>query len=282
MKPRSYSQSLAWVSSAHIALIGGLFGLTVVHGCMSPPPDTKGPMELIVEVPSDIYEVSPVAAPPAPAPEPEKAVQPEIKDDDFAIVEPPKPKPVKPKETAQPDNKPKPDPKKQANQQTPNNTKVAPDRRLIVRHVKPTSNRKTQLTAAEIARLLDHGAKPGSTSTLSDKQLRELAKTDIQYGHGDPVTMDAAYYELIRQTLYRVWNQPSSIGVAGLVTRVELAMSPDGSITDSRIINGSGNPVMDASVVKALRSIRRVSGVPPAFLSAHRRITVAFELTGDG
>lgn len=262
------------VSSAHVILVGAIFGLTVVHGCMSPPPDTKGPMELIVEVPSDIIDLTAMPPPADVVPQvEEKKLPPEVKDDDFVTDDKTAPKK---KDT------PPVDKKVVQEKKPPADKKTASDKKLVKRPVKVTSNRKSKLTAAEIERLLGQGAKAGKKATLSDDALRNLAKTEMKYGDGDPVTMEAAYFELIRQTLYRVWNQPSSIGVAGLVTRVELTMTPDGSIADSRIVSGSGNPVMDASVSKALKTVRRVSGLPPGFLSSHRRITVAFELTGDG
>lgn len=289
MKHDSYSRNLAVVSGLHAALIAILFGLTVIPGCMSPPPDTKGPMELTVEVPADIIDVS---ATPAPPPGEEKTAEPEPvkpdQDDPADVI----PEPV-------PDKKKKPEPVKIKEVKPPDKTKTAKtdvkppdknktsktavnDKKLIRRQVTATSNRKSKLTAAEIERLLANGAKAGRKSSLSDADLKNLARTDMKFGQGDPVSREAAYFELIRQTLYRGWAQPSSIGVAGLTVRVELILNSDGSIASSRILNGSGNPTMDASVSRALNNVRRIPGLPADFLSSHRRISVAFELTGDG
>lgn len=287
MKTVPYSRNLAVVSGLHAVLIALLLGLSLLPGCASPPPENSGPMQLTVEVPADIIDVS---ATPAPPPREEKAAEPEPtppdKDDADAIPESvpdkqKKPDPVKIKEIRQPDKKVtksgvKPDKK------TPDKPAVADDRKLIRRPVKIVSNRRSKLTAAEIERLLAQGATAGRKSSLSDKDLKNLARSDMKFGQGDPVSREAAYFELIRQTLYRGWAQPSSIGVAGLTVRVELTFNPDGSIVSSRILNGSGNQVMDASVSRALNTVRRVPGLPADFLSSHRRISVAFELTGDG
>jgi TonB family protein len=89
------------------------------------------------------------------------------------------------------------------------------------------------------------------------------------------------YLELVRATLYRAWDQPTQIGVAGLVARVELSLSSDGSVSASRLLSGSGNAVMDESVMRAVRAVHRIPGLPAEFALSHRRIAVAFELTGN-
>jgi len=94
--------------------------------------------------------------------------------------------------------------------------------------------------------------------------------------------MDDAYKEMVRKILYRAWDQPGSLGVVGLSTHVELTVSPDGRILDSRLVSGSGNAVMDNSVMQAVRSVSRLNGVPGDYLARHHKMVVSFELTGDG
>lgn len=140
---------------------------------------------------------------------------------------------------------------------------------------------KTKLSDEEIMRALSKGAKIGKPS-LSDDQIRAALDSQQRYGNGPAMTPDMVYMDIMRQTLYRAWDQPTDIGIAGLVTRVELSMDPDGTIASSRITAGSGNRIMDDSVMRAVRAVRRISRVPPEFFRSHRRIVVAFELTGNG
>ncbi len=205
---------------------------------------------------------------------PEKQVE-EKKDDtppdpdEVAIL---KPK-AKDKEKKKPDVKPV-EPKK-AESKT---SKIKVSDKVVKR---PLPNGKGKLTAEEVRKLLDRGAKIGKKSTLSEADMRRLLNSDSRFGEGSAVTQEFIVLDMVRQAMYRAWNQPTDIGIAGLVTRVELTFNPDGTIVGSRIISSSGNKTMDASVLRAVESVHRVSGLPSGYLSSHRRIPVAFELTGN-
>jgi TonB family protein len=193
--------------------------------------------------------------------------------DEKDIPEPEKPKPPKeePKPKPPAPKPPKPEPKK------PNKIEVS--KKLVRRQ--PTSQRRSKLTAEELQRLLDRGARTGSKATLSDDDLRRALNSDMRFSPGNPMSQELLYLEMVRQALYKSWNQPASLGVAGLVTQMEITVQPNGTILGSRVLAGSGNRVMDDSVVRAVQSVRRIYGVPASFFEGHRRIRVAFELTGD-
>jgi TonB family protein len=279
----TFGHHLFWVSLTHAVLIGLILGISFIPGCEGPPDTATTLVELIVpdfpgeDVPPDTGPAGPVQpdpAPPAPpAPRPPAPAPP----DTGGFTEPAKPKDKKPKaeSTAKPPEK-KTEVRKDA---SPQPGKILVSKTLVKRPSRPGS--KTKLSAEEIQRLLDRGAKIGKP-TLSDNQLRTLVDSTSKYGPGTAMTQDMVYMEVVRQTLYKAWDQPTEIGIGGLVARVELSLDPDGTLTGSRMTAGSGNRVMDESVMRAVRSVRRISRVPAEFLRAHRRIVVAFELTGNG
>ena len=278
----SYTRYIMASGGAHALLIAGLLGFSMVHGCAHPP-DKGNQHELSLEIP-DLGQQDPTPTPaPTPAlvpvvkadPQPEEppVVAPPDKED-IVLPTPEKNKREKPKKPeVKPDSARKPDSK----------LKIEVNRTLVVRGLpKPTTSRRPKLTPEEIAKAIRLGAHPGKTSTLSDDDIRTLINSDVKFGKGDPITQDAAYKDLVRQILYRAWDQPGSLGVIGLSARIELTVTPDGRILSSRLVNGSGNTVMDNSVMQAVRSVPRLSGVPGDFLSRHRTLPIVFELTGGG
>ena len=265
------------VTIGHGLIIGLLFAVAMIHGYDTTMPDMSAPMELIVEAPpSDSHEIpvdlahdklQPLPDPPEEKSETHQKETPPDKDEvpllDKADKKPPKhetpPKPVRKPEVKEPG-------------------KIKISKTLVRR---PMPNGKGKLTPEEVRRLLDRGAKLGNKSSLSEADMRRLLNGDTRFGDGSPVSQEFVVLDMVRQAMYRAWNQPTTIGIAGLVTKVELTFSSDGAIIGSRMVNSSGNKTMDASVMQAVQSVRRVSGLPASFLSSHRRIPVSFELTGD-
>jgi TonB family protein len=275
----NYTTELLVVTVCHGLLIGALLAASFIHGCSNPVSDIASPMELIVEAPpSDSSPIPTELAPQPPEKTPEKVPEKQVEEkkddtppdpDEVAIL---KPK-LKDKEKKKPDVKPV-EPKKAENK----TGKIKISDKVVKR---PLPNGRGKLTAEEVRKLLDRGAKIGKKSTLSEADMRRLLNSDSRFGEGSAVTQEFIVLDMVRQAMYRAWNQPTDIGIAGLVTRVELTFNPDGSIVGSRIISSSGNKTMDASVLRAVESVRRVSGLPSGYLSSHRRIPVAFELTGN-
>lgn len=253
-----FSSEMLLTTIIHGLLIGSILAVAMFRGCEDTSPITM-PMELFVEPPPDDGG----ADQPAPPKDDIKPPEPPPDKDDI-----PEPKKIEPKKVEPKKVEPKKvDPKK-----------IEPSKKLVKRNNTPM-NRKSKLTAAEIQRLLDRGAKIGK-STMSDADLRRLLNSETRFGDGKSMTQEAVYLDVIKQTMYRAWDQPTSLGIAGLVTRVEFTFSPDGSISGSRLASPSGNATMDESVMRAAKSVRRVTGVPADYFISHRRITVVFELTG--
>lgn len=268
---QTYQNELILVTLGHGLVIGLLLALSAFHGCESTMPDMNAPMELIVEPPpSDSHEAIPteLAKPPPETPaDKQEAKQPEAPPDkdEVPLLERPVSKSVKPEKPIK-----KPEPKE------PGKIKIS---KTLVRRQMPSG--KGKLTPDEVRKLLERGGKLGKKSSLSEADMRRLLNGDSRFGDGSPVSQEFVVLDMVRQAMYRAWNQPTDIGIAGLVTKVELTFSSDGAITASRMIASSGNKTMDASVMQAVQSVRRVAGLPASFLSSHRRIPVSFELTGN-
>lgn len=282
----TFSRELAWVSATHAAMVGLLLAASLIRGCEAPP-DLSTPVEVIVpdfageddsrrsEGKPDEPDVKPpdVKPPDAPPDRGVAVVDTSVKKEKDSGDEKKKPDAKEAKADAKETRKAPPAPK----------NKVEVSRTLVKRPAgsagSPRGGSKTKLSAAEIQDLLNRGGKIGKP-TLSDAQLKSLVGGTTRYGDGTAMTQEILYLELVRQALYRAWDQPTDIGIAGLVTRVELTLESDGTITSSRMTAGSGNRVMDDSVLRAVRSVRRIPRLPAEFLRGHRRIVVAFELTG--
>ncbi len=277
---QNYTHELLTVTVCHGLLIGALIAASFIHGCDSPVSDINSPMELIVEAPPS--DSTPIPTQLASQPEPDKTPEkvPEKQVEDKKDETPPDPDEVpilkpKLKDKEKKKNEVKPPEPKKSDTKTP---KIKISTKVVKRQL---PNGKGKLTADEVRKLLARGAKIGNKSSLSDADIRRLLNSDSRFGEGSAVTQEFVVLDMVRQAMYRAWNQPTDIGIAGLVTRVELTFNPDGTIVSSRIISSSGNKVMDASVQHAVDSVRRVANLPSGYLSSHRRIPVAFELTGN-
>ncbi len=271
---QNYRSELLFVTLGHGLAIGMLFAISFIHGCDSTVTDMSKPMELMVEPPpADSHETPTELSQHVlqPREEPETKTQEKKNEtppdkDEIPLLD--KSKPVKQKTRPEPIRKP----------DVKETGKIKISKTLVKR---PLPNGKGKLTPEEVRKLLERGAHLGNKSSLSEADMRRLLNGDQKFGDGSPVSQEFVVLDMVRQALYRAWNQPTTIGIAGLVTKVELTFSSDGAIVGSRMINSSGNKVMDASVMQAVQSVHRVSGLPAAFLSSHRRIPVSFELTGD-
>jgi TonB family protein len=187
-----------------------------------------------------------VSVPPPPAPETPEPPQPDP-------APPPAPKPDEiPLPEKKPDVKPpappKPPPKdiRQTNR--------------VVRKGPPPKDKP--LSAAEIERLLKLGAKIGETTQIPD---------DNQLALG-------AYFNHVHERMYAIWQQPPQLkSLPGLSTEVSITVEPGGRITARRKIRGSGNDLMDESVMAAVHAVKALRPLP-AGLRRPVDIDITFEL----
>jgi TonB family protein len=116
----------------------------------------------------------------------------------------------------------------------------------------------TPLSQSEIQRLLAMGAKLSDTTSIPTSEERS--------------------FETIRRALYDVWSQPSAEEAGDAVVEVEIELGAGGAVAGWRIVRRSGVAAMDASVAAALKAVKRIGGLTPAFLARHDTVTIAFRL----
>jgi TonB family protein len=224
MKPRSIRrQSLKFSLALHgSALVLMLLAPLILRACAAKKPNEK---LMFVEFA--------VSVPPPPAldnPVPEPIKPPPSNPDD--IKEPVKKPDVKPPEPPKPPKPPE---------------SIRQTNRVMRKDFKAPTPKDKPLSEAEIARLLKMGARISDTTSIPD---------DSQIALG-------AYYNHVHERMYAVWQQPSQLkNLPGLRTEVNITVAPDGRITARSKTRGSGNDLMDDSVMSAVNSIKALRQLP--------------------
>lgn len=227
---------LRWVISVHVVLILVAVILPLFQKLIRPKKKEIITFVAIENesIPNPVPEIQPVEVESLPEP---KAVEIPIQTNT-----PPKKveKPEKPK--------PKPEPKKPKWKAAP---VVRQNKRIIKDSKKPAPVAPTR-------------------KRISASDIRNALSTGGGGGTFDP---HGAYYNTVMQRMYSVWQVP--VGAAyGLTARASVTVGTDGTVSNRRLIRGSGDAVFDQSVQKALNTVNRLPR-PPADLPS-RTITIEF------
>lgn len=69
---------------------------------------------------------------------------------------------------------------------------------------------------------------------------------------------------MLHDRFHNRWEQPTSIVRAGadFVTTLKIRIAKDGTISHREIVNASGNPVMDDSVLTAANKVQQIDPLP--------------------
>ncbi|MFH1969672.1 MAG: energy transducer TonB [Verrucomicrobiota bacterium] len=193
--------------------------------------------------------------PPRPLPPPASTPVSEPVDVPKPIPEPPKPK------TTPPENAKKPKIEISTNlvrRAAPAGVPAAPGTKRPVK----------QLSAAQIRRMLGTA----------------MASVGPPAGSGSGETTPYGWYlAQVRAVMYDAWQQPSALaGKHGLVTRVLVRVRQDGQIVRKKMVDTSGNGLMDTSVMTAVESVENLPELPFGFGGAYKDITIDFELEDTG
>jgi TonB family protein len=167
---------------------------------------------------------------------------------------------------------------------SPVKTEKAPSKEAIAEPSPEKTGRKIQKSTKKITR------PQGGTvreSNLSANEIRRLLAAGARISDRTSIPMsdlwEAGYYNHVRETMYRVWNQPASLSAnAGLSAEALIRVSRDGVIISRNIVRSSGNSLMDESVTKALQSVPLLKPLPAQFEGASKEIRILFELTKEG
>lgn len=188
-----------------------------------------------------------VSIPPPPAPD---------------TPEPPSPEPPKPEpkdEVKMPDKKPE---AKQTNAPPKPPKDIRQTNRVARKDIPAPLPKDKPPSAAEIDRLLKLGARLSDRTSIPDEGQLALG----------------AYFNHVHERMYAVWQQPSQLkSLPGLSTDVSITVAPDGRITARNKTRGSGNDLMDDSVMQAVNSIKALRALP----AGHRKpvdIGITFEI----
>lgn len=211
--------------------------------------------------------------PPPPATIPEAAPTPE------------KAEPVPPKLADVPE--PIPEPPKTTPTETVKKQKVEVSTNLVRRAAPagvpaaPGAKRPVkQLSAAQIRKML--GTAVASVGTPSAGMPAPAGVPGAEYGTGSgsgEATPYGWYLAQVRAIMYDAWAQPSALASKrGLVTRVLVRVRQDGQIVQKKMVDTSGNGLMDTSVMTAMESVNELPELPFGFGGAYKDITIDFEL----
>ena len=97
-------------------------------------------------------------------------------------------------------------------------------------------------------------------------------------GQGTP---NWQYYQHVHDALYEAWEQPGTALDKRLITTVMLRIARDGSVTEATVKIGSGNKLMDDSVLAAVHKVPRLDPPPDALVrGAFAVIAVNFQVEG--
>ena len=156
-----------------------------------------------------------------------------------------------------PDKKPDPEPPK------PPKKDIRQTNVVTRKDFKAPPPKDKPLSAAEIEAALKKGAR------LSDRT--SIPARDDQLAR-------AAYHNHVRDRMYTAWQQPPQLkSLPGLSADVRITVAPDGRITARVKTRGSGNELMDDSVMKAVNSVKALRALP-AINKSPIDIEICFEL----
>jgi len=123
---------------------------------------------------------------------------------------------------------------------------------------------------------------PPKDKTLSPEEIERLLKQGARISDVTQIPTGSqkalgAYYNHVHEKMHAAWQQPASLrNLPGLATVVAITVAPDGRVTAHRLVRGSGNDLMDSSVLQAVRSVGRLRPLP----AGHRdpvEIDITFE-----
>jgi outer membrane biosynthesis protein TonB len=235
---RQFSRTLKVVIIVHAVLLLLVFSRSGIARLFEPEPELIIPVEFVVDVSPampDINDVIPDVTEfepepilePIPDPEPEAIPEPQ------AVLEP------------KPEPKPKP----------PKRKKIKISKTRVN---SSNASKQKRLSAAEIKKLLDKGARAGDHTSIPDE--------------------DARCMDIIKRTLDSVWDQPSSEAAGDSIAVLQLKFSGNSRISSGKLYRKSGNVALDSSVSRITQNIQHINGLTPDFIRRHPSVTISFSV----
>lgn len=239
------------------------------------PRETVIPIDMTVVVDENLDrdpdDLTPSEKPPEPEPPKEKPKPPEPeppkeKVPDAVVQEKPKKKEfkkgklVKEEEKTKTDEKKKPEEKKKDEKKFNKSTKIVKGAKPPKKNAGNGPRTEKKLSAAEIAKALADGAKPGTVNQLAEDDVQRcFSLVNAQIKAHTPETYQ--------------WSPALKSAV------LEIRMDPAGRIVNFALVNSSGDPAFDACVLSGVKRTGQFVGLTPAFISRYSRFTIEVKPT---
>jgi outer membrane biosynthesis protein TonB len=147
--------------------------------------------------------------------------------------------------------------------------------------VEPPKVEQPKVTAALKVEPPKETTLAASTPPIVAPPAAEVPSFDFDGGKtvessSDPVQI---YKSQVEYALRSKWNRPDNMQDDDYVAEVAISVSPDGQLSDPVWEKGSGNPVWDESVRRALAVVTQMDRPPPANFPP--RVTIRFDVQED-
>ena len=283
----AFRRNLLIVAALHVGFIGAVWLVSQWPGKKKPDqvlwleggsvggetgvgePEPPAPPDAEPEPPKpepeklELIQVPPVA-PPAPS----DIVMP--KATPASLTPPPAtPKPTTPKPSTPKPETPKPTTPKATPKETPKTSPKPKATPNADASPKPKSSPAEKPKGTPGAKKTDGAAtateaKPGTGKPGGNGPGTGNGKGAGKTGSGTGEPQFGWYFSMLHDRFHNRWEQPTSIVRAGadFVTTLKIRIAKDGTISGREIVNSSGNPVMDESVLAAANKVQQIDPLP--------------------
>jgi TonB family protein len=139
---------------------------------------------------------------------------------------------------------------------------------------------KKKVDKKELAAKIGGPKKPAAGSAKALKSGNGGGASGTGSGKGDAAT--ASYYgNMLHDRFYRAWEQPQTVVASGakLCALARIRIEKDGRVSDFRVLNPSGNVLVDESVQAISRKVTQVDALPAGMGSGgHYDVNINFAL----
>jgi TonB family protein len=286
---RLQKKCLIAAAGTHLLLLVVLFCSAFVRP--TPPPDNTQVLEMIPSAATDKALSSGVreAQPPPPAPEPptppvvQPPTPPTPTEPPPPDVKPPEPvkqsEPVKPPEVTEP---PVPNADVPTAKPKPQPHKVVVDLKEVVRKTPTvTDNHEAEERAEKAAeKAAEHAREVRAkafNSALSNIKTRTSSSTTIDMP-GDSTVAYANYGAIVKSIYTAAWRLPETAANDEANVKVSVTIARDGRVTESHIIDRSGDPSLDRSIQNTLDRVTEIRPFPDDSTDKERTYIINFNL----
>jgi TonB family protein len=116
-------------------------------------------------------------------------------------------------------------------------------------------------------------AQPTIAPPAADLPTLDFGGGEAVETSSDPVQL---YKGALEYSFRSKWNRPDDMNDSDWAVEVQVAVEPDGEISDVQWENGSGNQVWDDSVRRALAAVKNMDRPPPTNFPS--RVTIRFDV----